>query len=199
MALTATTLASAANATTLRFAVTSSTGATVGGFMRVDGEYMMVVAIPVTNHIDVRSRGDRGGTAVAHTILAPVTFGLASDMVALGPRQDIPVPADAFEQAHVGANGVIPVPVRPTVFIINKASALASSTFADPGKDQDGLVVSFVGATDYAHVVTTTSVYDGTTGAHTTLTSPAYAGGSITLYAAAGKWLVLSNNLWVIS
>ncbi|MCX6550050.1 MAG: hypothetical protein NTY02_03400, partial [Acidobacteria bacterium] len=74
MALTATTLASAADAITLRFAVTASTGATVGGFMRVDGEYMMVTAIPASGFVDVRARGDRGGTAKAHNILAPVTF-----------------------------------------------------------------------------------------------------------------------------
>ena len=48
MALTATTLAAAATATTLRFQVTASAGATVGGVMRVDGEYMTVVAIPLS-------------------------------------------------------------------------------------------------------------------------------------------------------
>lgn len=199
MALTATTLAAAATATTLRFQVTASTGATVGGVMRVDGEYMTVAAIPLSGWVDVRSRGERGGTAVAHNILAPVTFSLATDLVNLPSKQDIPVPGDAFDLKHIGANGAVAVPIRNTVYFINKASALATSTFADPGADQNGLMVTFIGTTDYAHVLTTVSVHDGTTGAHTTLTSAAYAGSSLTLIANGAKWYVYKNQLWVIS
>jgi len=167
--------------------------------MRIDGEYMIVTAIPVSGWVEVRSRGDRGGVAVAHNILAFVTFGVASDLVGLGVRQEIPVPGDDFDLKHIGANAAIPVPVRNTVYFIDKASALASSTFADPAADQNGLKVSFIGTTDYAHVITTVSCHDGTTGAHTTLTSAAYAGSSITLIANATKWHVFKNQLWVIS
>jgi hypothetical protein len=167
--------------------------------MRVDEEYMTVAAIPLSGWVDVRSRGERGGTAVAHNILAFVTFGLATDMVALPARQDLPVPGDGFDVKQIGANGAIAVPTRNTVFFINKASALASSTFADPAADQNGLMVTFIGTTDYAHVITTTSAHDGTTGAHTTLTSAAYKGSSITLIANATKWHVLKNQLFVIT
>lgn len=199
MALTRTTLAVAATKDTTLFSVTSSTGATVGGFMRVNDEYMMIEAIPLTNFVRVRSRGDRGGTAIAHDILAPVTFGLGSDMAALGSKQDIPVPGSSVDIKSVGQNGVIPVPTKDTIFILNKAAALASTTFADPGADQDGLVVKFLTATDYAHVITTVSCHDGTTGAHTTNTSAAYIGASLTLIAVGGKWLVLANNNFTIT
>ena len=47
MALTNTTLAIDATIDTLTFNVTSSTGATVGGFMRIDAEWMMIVEIPI--------------------------------------------------------------------------------------------------------------------------------------------------------
>jgi hypothetical protein len=203
MALTATTLAADADAQTLRFAVTSSTGATVGGFMRVDGEYMKIVAIPVTNTIDVRARGDRGGVAVAHDILAPVTFGLDTDMVALPTAEDRPIPAKDFDLKHIGENiAALPCPVRDTVYFINKASALASTVLGNPGKDQNGLRVTFINTTDYAAVVTVADCHDGSTGAHTTLTSPAYEGATLTIIAWQGSWYVFSQSAtypWVIS
>jgi len=199
MALTRTTLAAAADAKTLRFAVTASTGATVGGFMRCDGEYTMITAIPASGFVDVRSRGDRGGTARAHAILAPVTFGLASDMVGIASKMDTPVPGPFIDILNVGANSVIAVPTKSTLYNLNKGSALASTTLADPGSDQDGLEVSFFTTTDYAHVITTVSCHDGTTGAHTTCTSAAYIGATLTLVALGGKWMVKANNNWTIT
>ena len=59
--------------------------------------------------------------------------------------------------------------------------------------------MTFIGGTDFAHVVTTVAVHDGTTGAHTTLTSAAFIGSSITLVAFNSKWMVKSNNLFVIT
>lgn len=198
MALTTTTLAAAADAATLRFNVTAATGATVGGFMRVDGEFMVITAISGTA-IDVRSRGDQGGIAVAHDILAPVTFFLATDQAALGVTDDRPVPAKDFDLLNVGQNGVIAVPKRPTTYVLNKASALASTTLANPAADQNGLVLRFLTATDAAHVITTDHGHDGTTGEHTTCTSAAYIGACLSLIAVDGKWLVLSNNNWTIT
>ena len=202
MALTATTLAAAADNQQTRFIVTASTGATVGGFMRIDGEYMTIVAIPVSGQVDVRMRGDRGGAAVAHVILAPVTFGLAADMVALGVREQIPVPAQ-FDLKSIGANvAALACPVRDTVFFINKASALATTTLGDPGADQNGLRVTFINTTDYAAVVTVAACYDGSTGAHTTLTSPAYQGAALTIIAWQTKWYVFGQSAtypWIIT
>jgi len=198
MALTATSLASAATAATLNFNVTAATGATVGGFIRVDGEFAYITVINGTQ-ISTRGRGTNGTTAVAHNVLAPVVFGLDSDLSALGALESLPVPVESIDLVGIGANGVITVPNRNTTYLIMKASALASSTFADPSASQDGLEVTFCGGTDFAHVVTTTSVNDGTTGLHTTLTSAAFAGSSLTLVAFKTKWVVKSNNLWVIT
>lgn len=197
MALTATTLAVACTAADQAITVTSATGATVGGIVKVDTEWMKVLSISGTR-IGVQRLGFYGSYVVDHKILARTTFMLASDAAALGPYSDIPVPL-AFDIVNIGANGVIAVPVRDTWYRINKGSALASSTFANPAADQDGLTVTFTGITDFAHVVTTVTVNDGTTGAHTTLTSAAFAGSSLTLRATNGTWQVISNNLWVIT
>ncbi|MCX6550367.1 MAG: hypothetical protein NTY02_05050, partial [Acidobacteria bacterium] len=169
----------------------------------VDGEYMMVTAIPASGFVDVRARGDRGGTAKAHNILAPVTFGLASDMVGLPAREAIPIPAKDFDLAQLGADvAALPCPIRDTIYFINKASALGTTTLGNPGADQNGLRVTFINTTDYAAVVTVAACYDGSTGAHTTLTSPAYQGAGLTLIAWQTKWFVLAQSAsypWIIS
>lgn len=199
MALTRTTLAANMSDTALSFIATSVTGATIGGLAKIDNEYMTIVEM-VGTLVKVRGRGDNGGMAVLHRALAGLTFGLQTDMpLAFGIGQEVPDPTAAEDFLSVSVNQVIPVPTRKTTYMINKASALASSTFANPAHSQDGLEVTFIGTTDFAHVVTTVDVNDGTTGSHTTLTSPAFAGGSLTLKAAGAKWMVKSNNLWVIT
>jgi hypothetical protein len=198
MAKTRTTLAAALNDNALVFRATSVTGATVGGVAKIDNEYMVITAI-VSPNVTVRGRGDRGGSAVAHAILSGVTFGLPSDFMSPGAGEDTPVPTEDSDLKTIGADGVISVPIRNTTYIIVKASALASSALPDPGVDQDGLELTFIAGTDFAHVITTVTAHDGTTGLHTTLTSGAFIGSSITLLAWAGKWLVKSNNLFVVT
>lgn len=198
MALTATSLSAACDEKTLTFNVTAATGATVGGFMRIDAEFSFITAINGTQ-IEVRGRGSYGGSAVAHAVLAPVVFGLTTDLANLGQLETLPVPTEDEDLVTIGANGAIQVPLRKTTFLITKGSALASSTFANPSASQDGLEVTFIGSTDFAHVITTVAVHDGTTGAHTTCTSAAFAGSSLTLKASKARWLVKANNLWVIT
>jgi hypothetical protein len=199
MALTRTSLAAAIGSTDLTFNVTSATGATVGGFVKVDDEYAAVVSI-TGNTLSVRTRGDFGGLAVPHGAAAPVTFGLRSDLPPqFGRAELVQSPTDREDFLSLGANGAIACPARDTTFVIAKTSALAASTLANPTDGQDGLLVTFTSATDFAHVVTVGNLNDGTTGNHTTVTFPAFAGASITLLAQDGRWLVKSNNLVVIT
>jgi len=197
MALTTTSLAAPITANDLAFVATSATGATVGGFVRIDDEFMAVTAIAGTL-ISVRSRGDYGSQAVAHQGLSSVVFGLASDLAPLGTSETIPVPA-AFDMATIGVNGAIPVPTRHTVYFLTKATALAA-TLADPSASQDGLTISLVGCTNAAHVITAAGlIYDGTDGANSICTSAAYIGSCCTLIAYGGKWHTKANNLMVFT
>ncbi len=197
MAITTTSLAAAISANSQAFKATAATGATVGGVAKIDNEYTVITAISGT-FISVRRTGDQGGAVVAHAVLAPVQFGLWADFPTAGNTD--PVPEPAYEDfLSIGANGVIAVPTRNTTYVITKGSALASSTFADPSAGANGLEVTFLNGTDFAAVITTVSVNDGTTGLHTTLTSPAFIGGGITLVAVNAHWYVKSNNLWVIT
>jgi hypothetical protein len=198
MALTVTSLAAACGISDQVVTVTSATGATAGGFVKVDAEYMRILSISGTQP-RVARQGEFGGAVAAHTVLASVVFGLNADLADLGTYALVPVPFTKEDQVNVGANGVIAVPTRDTIFYITKGSALASSTFANPSASQNGLTVTFAGVTDFAHVVTTVAVQDGTSGAHTTCTSAAFAGSTLTLVAYNAKWMVRSNNLWVIT
>lgn len=190
MATTTTTLASPLDALALDFNVTSSAGATVGGFCRIDGEFSVVTGI-LGNKISVRSRGDNGGIAVAHAVLAPVTFGLASDQANLGATEGVPVPVNE-NLASIGADGPIAVPLRNTTYYITKGAALAASTMPNPPASSDGLEVAFQSATDFAHVVSLVTSWDGTTGNHTTYTFTAFKGGYFKVKAFRGVWALVS-------
>lgn len=195
MALTGTTLASAMDALTLDFNVTAIAGATVGGFVRIDGEFAVIVALLPNavgggGKVSVRSRGDNGGTAVPHAVLAPVTFGLASDQAQLGATEGVPVPTDQ-NLASIGADGPIAVPLRNTTYVITKGAALGTSTMPNPPMSSDGLEVGFLSATDFAHVVTLVTSWDGTTGNSTTYTFTAFKGGGFRVIAFRGVWALL--------
>ena len=193
MALTATTLASALDALALDFNVTSAAGATVGGFCRIDGEFSVITAI-AGNKISVRSRGDNGGIAVAHGVLAPVTFGLASDQANLGATEGVPVPVDE-NLASLGADGAIPVPLRNTTYVITKGAALAASAMPNPPISSDGLEVAFLSNGAFAHVVTLVTSDAGVTGGNkTTYTFAAFAGAGFKVKAVKGRWLTLYLN-----
>lgn len=104
------------------------------------------------------------------------------------------------EIVTVSADGAIPIDQDRT-FHITKGSALAGS-IAAPGAANIGRILTFIGGSDFAHVLTFTgaTLRDGTTGGHATATSPAFEGGCLVVQAVtATKWSVVSNNLFVIT
>jgi hypothetical protein len=203
MALTRTSLAADCTASDLQLAITSTSSGfpAVGTYaspqqmMQVDAEYMLIQVVPSAGYVKVMQRGYNGSKAVAHDILAPVTT--SSDpqdfaAVADGAVGNRPPWVDAV--VSVGENGVIPVPVRNTVYVLTKATALASTTFAAPAKDQDGLRVTFTSQTAAAHVITATGLWgDGASGSpEDTATWDAFIGASLSVVANNGLWNIVS-------
>ena len=122
------------------------------------------------------------GTLSAVLGNAPLAKAIGLDMITIPGDASIDVSKDASYYLTKGSAAAIALPV--------------------PGASNIGRTVQFTGGTDFAHVVTaaSTSVHDGTTGGHGTLTSPAFQGGTLTLRAVtAAKWNVIANNLWVIT
>jgi hypothetical protein len=189
MALTATTLATAIpDAHTLVFGVTSATGATVGGFCRVDNEYSFVSEVLTTTtpaQIRVRTRGDYGGVARAHDALAPVVFGLVTDLHTVYIK---PEPAEGTAMLTVSADGAIPQPTKDTIVLVAKPTASAL-TLANPSLALNGTRLTIITTTAQAHVVTFATGVHGTAGSDVA-TSAAAVGATLPLVAQGGVWRV---------
>jgi len=180
MALTATTLNGAIGATDTTIVLTSGTSVVVGSFILVDSEYVRVLDITNTPSIRVQ-RGQLGTLAVAHDTLAYAVSGASSDF-------SVKPAARLYSYGQDGA-----IVVAPGLHQLTKATA-GAYTIADPSKAQDGDTMVFTSATAAAHVITGTTIWDGTATVNTTLTFAAVIGASCTLVAEQGKWNVVSLN-----
>lgn len=190
MALTRTTISAAIAADADIIPVTSATGFAAGNFLRVDNEYMMVVAVNGTN-IQVRSRGDLGSAAAAHNSLAPATTGLLSDLPNYPLGQAAQVDAQGQTIVTASVDGALAIPTQNTLVLVQKAGVCAM-TLAAPTTAQDGLEVTILSATANAHTVTYTAGFYGDTTSSDVATFAAKVGASMTIKAQGGKWGVVS-------
>lgn len=192
MSFTTTTLAADLTSSGRRAQLTSVTGFAAGQVVKIDGEYARVVSVS-SPYVTLAQRGYNGTAAQAHDVLSTViTTSDNSDWTGLQMGADSDRPPFSDDVISVGENGTIACPTRDTTIVLTKASALASTTLADPPKDRDGLAVTITSATDAAHVITG-NFADGTTGSHTTLTCAAFNGASCLLKAQQGLWNVIGT------
>lgn len=187
MAFTVTTLAADLSASSNKMTLTSGTGFAAKQIVKIDGEYARVASVSGTA-VKLAQRGSNGTAVMAHDLLSTViTTTDNTDWTAIQMGADTDRPPFVDDVISVGENGTIACPTRNTTIMLTKATALASTTLADPPKDRDGLRLIVTSATDAAHVITGTFA-DGTTGAHTTATFLAFNGASMILTAQQGTW-----------
>lgn len=189
MAQTTTTISAAVGATDLTIPVTSATGFAAGNYLRLDNEFMVVTAVSGTN-ISVRARGDKGSGAVAHNILALANTGLDSDLAVQPMGQAAQIDPQFPTIVTYSAAGAIAIPVQNTLVVLNGGAARAM-TLAGPGKDQDGLTLTVLNASAYAHTVTYTAGFYGDTTSSDVITFAAKAGASFICVARGGTWGLL--------
>lgn len=190
MAITRTTLAAAATRDTDTFFVTSSSGASVGGFCKVNGEYSSVTKVE-PGLVRVRMRGERGGKAVAHAALSPVVFGTIAELAAY--QDSVKAQDDGFDEITMSADGAITIPKKNTRINVTKATA-AALTLAQPGTAvPDGIILEIRGYTAAAHAITLTAGFFGNTTSSDVATFAAGGGGVLTLKSLNGIWLVVSG------
>ncbi len=82
--------------------------------------------------------------------------------------------------------------------LLSRASQATLASIAAPGAAGVGVRITIIGGTDFAHVITFTgaTLWDGTTGANTTVTMTAFRGSAITVIGqSATVWLVESQNV----
>jgi hypothetical protein len=190
MALTSTTLSSDLGASDTTVKLTSTTGFAAGQPMQVDGEYMVVVSVPSTTTVKVRSRGNQGTAGVAHDVLAAVVTSADASDFPVPPAGAVSIRQPFDSVVSYGEDGAIGVPTKNTFVILTKGSA-GAYTLAAPSKAIDGLTLTITTRTAFAHVITaTTLIGDGVTGSpHTTVTFAAFIGASIILVASNGLWV----------
>jgi hypothetical protein len=202
MALVATTLTSDITASALSIPVASVTGATVGRKVRINNEVIGSILEVVALTVKVRGRGDSGTMADAHQNSSPVTFGDPADFGPVVPASTEQVPQDRDQGFITAVTGAIPLPegMRDSTQVLTGPSA-GAYTLAAPSLAQDGVRLTLIGGSAFAHVITATpGVFEGTTGgAHVTLTSAAFTGSTLVLQALKGSWYVVSNALWVLT
>jgi hypothetical protein len=172
-----------------------------GWLVRIDKEYLLAISQPVTNTIKIAQRGFNGTAAAAHDLLAKVTVSSSgSDFPDSAPGNLTVLPANLPSMTTIGENRIFTVAEvhswgnQPQLFAITKATA-AAVTLVAPGKDQDGLVVTFTSLTAAAHVITATALLNDavTGGPHGTITFAAFAGSGITMMAQNGLWNVMAS------
>jgi hypothetical protein len=172
-----------------------------GWLVRIDKEYLLAISQPVTGTIKIAQRGFNGTAAAPHDLLAKVTVSSsASDFPDSAPGQLTVLPANLPSMTTIGENRVFTTAEvhswgnQPQIFAITKATA-AAITLVAPGKDQDGLIITFTSLTAAAHVITATAlIADGVTGGpHGTVTFAAFAGASITLMAQNGLFNTIGS------
>jgi hypothetical protein len=191
MALTSTSLSGDITNTTLTLGVTSATGFVVGNPVLVEQEVVGGIVSVIGTAVNVRTRGDAGTAAVAHSQGALVVTGPGTEMPP--PASLAPVPpitttatlnADATVTVDPAAQGWL-------TYVITKATA-AAITLNSPTASQNRLRVTFRSATAAAHAVTyTPGFYADTTGSDIA-TFAAKNGASFTIEANNGTWGVVA-------
>lgn len=190
MALTTTTLSSAATSTATSIVVASATGFSAGNLILVDGEFMQVSKSYVSGTTIPVQRGLDGTVQAAHVASANVTTGLASDFALPAPQAAVTEPQTLTKGlTSYSASGAISFGATEwTIAVLNGTSALAM-TLANPTKDQDGKILTIVGNGKAAHTVTYTAGL-GNAGS-------AYDVGTFTSGGQCSQTLIACNAIWM--
>ncbi len=207
MALTNTTLAAACGANDLTLTITSTTGFPTAGttgnnqLVKIDGEYMYCVSVPVSGTIVVRGRGSEGTAAVAHQILAPCsTSATNSDFLFPPSGSSTLTPTYADDVVSLGADTTFtaagtaitattyPLPVKNTTYILEKATAQAI-TLITASAASIGVRMTFINAIATANTITYAPGFLGDTTSSDIATSATKVGATCVVYIGAGGLL----------
>jgi hypothetical protein len=188
MALTSTTLSGDITNTTLTLGVANLTGFVAGNPVIVEQETIGAIVSVIGTAVNVRTRGDAGTAAVAHSAGALVSTGPVAEMP---PSASLPsitttitLPGDATVTVDPAAQGWL-------TYVISKATA-AAITLNGPTVAQNRLRVTFRSSTAAAHLVTyAAGFYADTTGSDIA-TFAAKNGASFTIEANNGTWGVIA-------
>lgn len=124
--------------------------------------------------------------------LAPATGGLLSltGVLTGGIKPTV--------QAIAG-DGAITIPTDGTSVVLLSKGSAAAITIAAPTVAQNGTIIFVRSLTGFAHVITCATDGFNAKGSSGTATAATTFTGLLMLYADAGHWYALSQNLWTIA
>ena len=86
------------------------------------------------------------------------------------------------------------IPIQAGYYVITKGSAFLGTLAAPVTGGQDGLIITILSSTAFAHSITTSNLLQTGTASVASITFPASAGAGVSLLAYQGKWILMSTN-----
>lgn len=199
MALTTTTLSSAATFDQNFIVVTSATGFAAGNWILCDQEQMRVLSSYVSGTTIPVVRGQAGTASSAHVVTSNVTTYLGSDTTTLSPQTPVPYPvADrgkVVQSITATSTLVLPAPNADLMVVLNGTSVI-TLTVPLPTKDMDGTVLYIVSNGAAAHVITFTSTLNNAGSGYTSFTNNSSGTMALMVFACNGFWTVPCFPAW---
>jgi hypothetical protein len=190
MALASTTLAGACDGNTNTISVTAATGFAAGSYVLVDSEMMKIQTVSGTQ-IGV-FRGVYGTQTVAHTVYAKAEVGTAAEFAEAsgGGVGSLKKKPRIYTYAVAGA-----LTIAPGLHRIGAGAAeVKAMTLAAPSLADDGMEMTVISASAYAHTITYTAGFYGDTTTSDVVTFAAKVGPSATFVAIGGVWGVKATS-----
>jgi hypothetical protein len=196
MAFASTTLSAAQGLNDTTVLLASLTGVSVGGLVKIEGEFEKVLEVPAAATTPVRVlRGQEATAQVAHATGIRAVFGLTpsaagGDWVSPVPGELVPnlINRKTVTKEYAAAGAIaLPTPGSNMIALILGTAALAM-TVAAPSLGQDGDTLTIVGVFAAAHTVTFTTGLGGVGATADVVTMAAGQKMAIEAVAGAGSW-----------
>jgi hypothetical protein len=196
MALIRTTLASELKVNDTTMSVTNTAGLMEGMGVKIDAEWLQITTAykvgQATTLVPVL-RGRNGSAGADHALGASVTIGTAADFADPPAQSPVAVNAPANrvrEIKSVGVAGALPLPKPGTdLFVMLTGTAPLAMTLANPGKDQDGDILTVSNISPAAHTVTYAGGFGGVAASDVVTFPAAPASAAFTAIACNERWI----------
>jgi hypothetical protein len=194
MALTRTAITAALPVDANTISVVSAAGIAAGDNLQIDAEFLQVQTSYVSGTVIPVLRGRNGSATLPHAIGAPVVAGKAGDF-ADPPAQSaasVNLPANRVREIKSVGTGttVLPIPKPGTdLFLMFTGTVVIAATLPNPGKDNDGDILSVANTGSAAHTITYAGGFGGVAASDVVTFPAAPATAAFVAIACNERWI----------